>query len=146
MFLYHPDLLYSTIFSSFVLPWKRENLIYTANVVTGLVHVARTCVFVVVAARFCSHSTVCVYVDVIHYLQTSEPIPCATVCIWAASRNRMSKYLRFASWWFQTNVQIVWHLSTSKDLSIHLQKQCWQKRGKFHCEQHSMDALHFNIN
>lgn len=59
---------------------EEKDLLRTANRVTVLVCVTRVCVFAVTAARFCSHSTVCVYVDVIHYLQTLEPIPCAAVC------------------------------------------------------------------
>lgn len=77
---------YITPFSLLVAsPGEEKGLLCTANRVTVLIHVTSACVFVVMAARFCSHSTVWVYVDVIHYLQTLEPIPCAAVCTRAAS-------------------------------------------------------------
>lgn len=66
-------------------PGEKKDLLRTDIRLTVLVHVTRACVFVAMAATFCSHSTACVYVDVIHYLQTLESIPSAAVYIWAAS-------------------------------------------------------------
>jgi len=66
-------------------PGEEKGLLHTANKVTVLICVTRACIIVVMAARVCSHSTVCAYMDVIHYLQTLEPIPCAAVCTRAVS-------------------------------------------------------------
>lgn len=85
---FHAALIYPiTLFSSLVasLGEKKKVLLCTDNRVAVLAHVTKAHIFVVMAATFCSHSTVCVYVDVIHHLQTLEPTPCPAACTQNAS-------------------------------------------------------------